>query len=312
MTPERFDLPIHFVDSPEALAEALPHWHRANLLAVDAEFSLTGMHHCVLALLQVATHDRAWLVDPIAIPELMKPALVAMAAVPWIIHDFSGDGIVIKRLYDVVPDSVLDTMLLARALGYEQPGLKTMARLKLGVEIPKEEQDSNWMTRPLRASQVSYAARDATLLLPLLRALSDEADARRGEPAVAAALARLPREIAALKARVRTYRVPSGSPMLDKIKRMGLGAEAERKAARLLDLRYQWGNEGDVAAVMELGARWILARLHRPPRSREDLERVIPNPRFRRRRLDTLWEILGEPDPVRLIDDEAGPDEDSA
>lgn len=312
MTPERFDLPIHFVDSPEALAEALPHWHRANLLAVDAEFSLTGMHHCVLALLQVATHDRAWLVDPIAIPDLMKPALEALAAVPWIIHDFSGDGIVIKRLYNVVPRSVLDTMLLARALGYEQPGLKTMARLKLGVEIPKEEQDSNWMTRPLRASQISYAARDATLLLPLLRALGDEADARRGEPAVAAALARLPAEIAALKARVRTYRVPAGSPMLDKIKRMGLGAEAERKAARLLDLRYQWGNEGDVAAVMELGARWILARLHRPPRSKEELERAIPNPRFRRRRLDVLWEILGEPDPVRLIDDEAAPDGDSA
>lgn len=312
MTPERFDLPIHAVDTPEALAEAMPHWHRANLLAVDAEFSLTGMHHCVLALLQVATHDRAWLVDPIAIPQLMKPALEALAAVPWIIHDFSGDGIVIKRLYDVVPDSVLDTMLLARALGYEQPGLKTMARLKLGVEIPKEEQDSNWMLRPLRPSQVSYAARDATLLLPLLRALGDEAEARRGEPAVAAALARLPAEIAALKARVRAYRPPGGSPMLDKIRRMGLGAEAERKASRLLDLRYQWGNEGDVAAVMELGARWILARLHRPPRSREELERVIPNPRFRRRRLEALWEILGDPDPVRVVDDEAVPEEDSA
>lgn len=100
--------------------------------------------------------------------------------------------------------------------------------------------------------------------------------------------------------------------MLDKIRRMGLGAEAERKASRLLDLRYQWGNEGDVAAVMELGARWILARLHRPPRSREELERVIPNPRFRRRRLEALWEILGDPDPVRVVDDEAVPEEDSA
>ena len=179
-------------------------------------------------------------------------------------------------------------------------------------DIPKEEQDSNWMMRPLRPSQVSYAARDANLLLPLLRALGDEAEARRGEPAVAAALARLPAEIAALKARVRAYRPPGGSPMLDKIRRMGLGAEAERKASRLLDLRYQWGNEGDVAAVMELGARWILARLHRPPRSREELERVIPNPRFRRRRLEALWEILGDPDPVRVVDDEAVPEEDSA
>ena len=312
MAPERFDLPIHPVDSPESLAEALPHWHKAHLLAVDAEFSLTGMHHCVLALLQVATHDRVWLVDPLAIPDLMKPALEAMAAVPWIIHDFSGDGVVLKRLYDVVPGSVLDTMLLARALGYGQPGLKTMARLKLGIEIPKEEQDSNWMTRPLRDSQITYAARDATLLLPLLRALGREAEERRDEPEVAAALARLPAELAGLKARIRAYRVPSGSPMFEKVRRMGLGAEAERKAERLLELRYTWGNEGDVAAVMEMGARWILARLHRPPRTKEELERSIPNPRFRRRRLDALWDILGEPDSVKLVEEEPPLGTDSA
>lgn len=312
MAPDRYDLPIRMVDSPEALAEALPHWHGTNLLAVDGEFSLTGMHHCVLALLQVATHDQVWLVDPLAIPELMKPALEAMAAVPWILHDFSGDGVVFKRLYGVVPDSVMDTMLLARALGYEQPGLKTMARLKLGVEIPKEEQDSNWMSRPLRDSQISYAARDAALLLPLLRALGEEAEARRDEPGVAEALARLPREMAALKARIRGYRPPGGFPILEKVRRMGLGQDGERKARRLLELRYQWGNEGDVAAVMELGARWILARLNRPPRSREELERSIPNPRFRRRRLEALWEVLGEPDPVRLVEEEPASADETA
>jgi ribonuclease D len=168
------------------------------------------------------------------------------------------------------------------------------------------------MLRPLRDSQIAYAARDATLLLPLLRALSEEADARRREPGVAAALARLPAEMAALKARIRAYRLPSGFPMLEKIRRMGLGAEAEKKARRLLEFRYRWGNEGDVAAVMEMGARWILARLHRPPRTREELERVIPNPRFRRRRLEALWEVLGEPDPVRLVEEEAVPDPDFA
>ncbi len=307
MAPDRYDLPTFFVDTPERLAEALPHWHAANLLAVDAEFSLTGMHHCVMALLQIATHDRAWLVDPIAIPDLIRPALVAMSGVPWIIHDFSGDGIVFKRLYDVVPSSVMDTMMLARALGYAQPGLKTMAKLKLGIDIPKEEQDSNWMLRPLRESQLSYAARDATLLLPLLRCLGDEAEARRDEPGVRERLAQLPREMDALKGRIRRYRVPEGFPLLEKIRRMGLGADAERKARLLMELRYEWGNEGDVGAVMELGNRWILARLHHPPRTREALERVIPNPRFRRRRMEALWRILQEEHPVRVFEDEEPP-----
>lgn len=304
MSPDRFDLPITFVDTPEKLGEAMIHWFQANILAVDIECSLTGVHHCVMALLQIATHDRAWLVDPIALDSLMKPTLKAMAEVPWIIHDVSGDGVVFKRLYDVVPCSVMDTMLLARALGYPQPGLKTMARLKLGLNIPKEEQDSNWMLRPLRASQISYAARDATLLLPLLRALAEEAAVKHQDPMVGPRLASLPLELRHLLHRIRHYRIPERHPIVEKVRAMGLGSRAEEKARQLSDLRLRWGNEGDVAAVMELGNRWILARVQHPPRSKEALERCIPNPRFRRKRLDTLWEILAdeaaEPEPILI------------
>lgn len=294
MALDRFDLPTSYVDTPEALAQALPHWFAANLLAVDIECSLTGFHHCVMALLQVATHDRAWLVDPLPLADLMGPTLRAMAEVPWIVHDFSGDGIVYKRIYDVVPSSVMDTMLLARTLGYPQPGLKTMARLKLGLEIPKEEQDSNWMYRPLRPTQLSYAARDAALLLPLLRTLAAEAEERRGDPEVAARLAQLPQEIRRTIHRVRTYRPPEDNPVVEKVRHMGLGEEAVAKARELTRLRHVWGNQGDVAAVMELGNRWILARLQHPPRTKEALERCIPNPRFRHNRLDALWEVLGK------------------
>lgn len=292
MAPDRFDLPVSYVDSPETLAEALPAWFACNLLAVDIECSLTGVHHCVMALLQVASHDRSWLVDPLALGDLTKGALRAMAEVPWIVHDFSGDGIVFKRLYDVVPSSVMDTMLLARTLGYPQPGLKTMAKLKLGLDIPKEEQDSNWMIRPLRESQKSYAARDAALLLPLLRVLGEEAEAKREDPVIGPQLARLPQEMRHLMQRVRNYKPNTHHPILDKVRSLGLGELAEERARKLAELRLKWGNEGDVAAVMELGNRWVLARLQHPPRSREALERCIPNPRFRAKRLDALWEVF--------------------
>lgn len=293
MAPDRYDLPVIYIDSPQKLEEAMPHWFQANLLAVDIECSLTGVHHCALALIQIATHDRAWILDPLAIPDLVKPALQAMAEVPWIVHDISGDGIVFKRLYDVVPASVFDTMLLARTLGYPQPGLKTLAQLKLGVAIPKEEQDSNWIQRPLRETQISYAARDASLLLPLLRALAQEAEERREDPNVAQHLAQLPRELRTLMHRIRHYQKPEHYPIEDKVRSLRLGPQAIQKAHRLAELRVEWGNAGDVAAVMELGNRWLLARLQHPPATREALERTIPNPRFRRKRLDALWSVLG-------------------
>jgi ribonuclease D len=300
MSPDRYDLPIHYVNTPERLAEALPHWFGAHLLAVDIECSLTGVHHCLLALMQVATHDRSWLVDPLAIPELMKSTLEAMGEVPWIVHDFSGDGVVFKRLYDFIPSSVMDTLMLAKALGYPQPSLKTLARLKLGVDIPKEEQDSNWMLRPLRESQLSYAARDAALLLPLLRELAEEAETKKIDPEVETRLAHLPMEMKGLLRRLRNYHQPQDYPIMNKIRNLGLGDEAVQKAKRLLDLRFQWGNEGDIAAVMELGNRWILARLQHPPKNKEALERCMPNPRFRRKRLDAIWEVLGEKSDVSI------------
>jgi ribonuclease D len=292
MAPEAFDLPTDYVDTPEKLQEALPLWHAAGVLAVDIECSLTGMHHCLLALLQVATHDHAWLVDPLALGELMRPTLQAMAQVPWIVHDFSGDGIVFKRAYDVVPDSIFDTMLLSRALGYPQPGLKTMAKLKLGINIPKEEQDSNWMLRPLRETQFTYASRDAALLLPLLRILADEADAKREDPEIGPRLAALPKEMRHLLRRVRAYEPPDHDPVVDKVRH--LGPLAVERARKLTAFRWAWGNEGDVGAVMELGNRWIMARLANPPSSREALERTIPNPRFRAKRGAALWEIFRE------------------
>jgi len=293
MTLERFDLPITFVSTPETLSQALPQWFNQHLLAVDIECSLTGVHHCVMALVQIASHDQAWLVDPIALGPLMTPAMRALAEIPWIVHDYSGDGVVFKRLYDVVPVSVMDTMMLARALGYPQPGLKTLAKLKLGLDIPKDEQDSNWMLRPLRASQISYAARDATLLLPLLRRLADEADQLQDHPEIGRRLANLPQAMHHLVRRIRHYRQPDRHPVMEKAHAMGLGPLAEERARRLSELRLRWGNEGDVGAVMELGNRWILARIQYPPRSKEALERCIPNPRFRAKRLDALWEVLG-------------------
>lgn len=292
MAPERYDLPIELVDTPEGLAAALPQWFNAHLLALDIECSLTGVHHCALALLQVASDDRAWILDPLALKGLMGPAVRALAEIPWIVHDFSGDGVVFKRIFDVVPSSVLDTLLLARALDYPQPSLKTLAKLKLGIDIPKDEQDSNWMYRPLRPSQIRYAARDAALLFPLLRVLAAEAEANRNHPTLGPRLARLPEELQDLLRRIRAYRAPTHFPVEIKAKALGLPPSALQKARRLSELRLAWGNEGDVAAVMEMGNRWILARLLHPPRTKEALARTIPNPRFRAKRLDALWEIL--------------------
>jgi ribonuclease D len=294
MVTGQFDLPMAFIDSPEALADALPYWFDANLLAVDIECSLTGFHHCVLALLQVATHEKVWLVDPLSVPELMKSTLTAMSNIPWIVHDFFFFFIVFKRLYNVVPESVIDTMLLARSLGYPQPGLKKMTKIKLGLDMPKDEQDSNWMLRPLRGAQVSYASRDASVLLPLLRALAEEAKIKRTDPVVGPRLASLPCEMSRLLNKIHNYKIPESNLVLDKIRYLGLDEVAIVTAKKITKLRHNWGNLGDVSAVMELSNKWIIARLQSFPKTKDDLRKSISNPHFSRARIDDLWEVFAD------------------
>lgn len=290
MTDSSFQLPTEFIDQAEPLQRATLLWQKADVLAVDLENSLTGIHHCNLALLQVATHNQVWLIDSLTLASHIPTALESIRHIPWICHDFSNDGIVLKRLYNFVPDSVFDTMLLAKALGYPQPGLKAVARIKLGIEVDKEEQDSNWVLRPLRESQLHYAAQDAALLLPLLRRLADEVDDRKDEPDIQARVAQLPHEMEVLFRRIRAYQPPTTEPVVEKA--AYLGEESESIARKFCELRIQWGNSGDVGAIMEMGNRWILQCAEHIPSRRELFDKTIRNPRFLKAHGDELWSII--------------------
>ena len=290
MTDSSFQLPTEFIDQAEPLQRATLVWQKADVLAVDLENSLTGMHHCNLALLQVATHNQVWLIDSLTLASHIPTALESIRHIPWICHDFSNDGIVLKRLYNFVPDSVFDTMLLAKALGYPQPGLKAVAKIKLGIEVDKEEQDSNWVLRPLRESQLHYAAQDAALLLPLLRRLADEVEDRKDEADIQARVAQLPHEMEVLFRRIRAYQPPTTEPVVEKA--AYLGEEAESIARKFCELRIQWGNSGDVGAIMEMGNRWILQCAERIPSRRELFDKTIRNPRFLKAHGDELWSII--------------------
>ncbi|HZU53873.1 MAG TPA: hypothetical protein VFF77_08255, partial [Holophagaceae bacterium] len=138
----------------------------------------------------------------------------------------------------------------------------------------------------------------AALLLPLLRRMAEEAEVKKAEdPATAARLANLPKELRALFRRIRAYKQPDFDPVVAKAR--SLGEVAEARARQLTRMRAAWGNEGDIGAIMDMGNRWILARVEHPPRTKEALERTIPNPRFRRKRLDALWAVFKEEAPAR-------------
>lgn len=77
-------------------------------------------------------------------------------------------------------DDTCDVSRRLRGTRAEGHNLKAVARRKLGVDIDKGNQKSDWSIRPLQPDQIAYAALDVELLLQIHAIFSEEEGASRG------------------------------------------------------------------------------------------------------------------------------------
>ena len=118
------------------------------------------------------------LIDPIALgstadedgsrgrPADLSALGAAIRDAEWVIHAANQD---LSCLYEVglVPQTLFDTELAARLLGFPRVALGTMLEELLGVRLLKEHSAADWSTRPLPQEWLTYAALDVELLLEL-------------------------------------------------------------------------------------------------------------------------------------------------
>jgi ribonuclease D len=114
------------------------------------------------------------MIDPVAFgstaeggpPADLSTLVAAIGDAEWVIHAASQD---LSCLYEVglVPETLFDTELAARLLGFPRVALGTMLEELLGVRLLKEHSAADWSTRPLPAEWLTYAALDVELLLEL-------------------------------------------------------------------------------------------------------------------------------------------------
>ncbi|MFZ4395601.1 MAG: ribonuclease D [Kiritimatiellia bacterium] len=139
-------------------------------VAVDTEFFWERTFYPILGLVQLAAPDNTcWLVDAVSIRNLaaMGP-LLASANVTKVLHDAPQDLAILARATGVHPRRIFDTRLAA---GFAQLdptcALQSLLRETLQIELCKAETRSDWLRRPLLASQLQYAAEDVRHLLAL-------------------------------------------------------------------------------------------------------------------------------------------------
>ena len=163
------------IESDAALEAALAEVRDSRIVAVDTEFMRRNTFYPQVALVQLCFGDTALLVDPLAINDPAPlAALLVDPAVTKVLHSASEDLEVFSRWLGVLPEPLFDTQRAAALLdlGFGM-GYSALVKHVCDVDLPKGETTSDWLRRPLTASQCEYAAQDVAWLLPIWRHIDE-------------------------------------------------------------------------------------------------------------------------------------------
>jgi len=148
---------------------------REKVIAVDTEADSFYHYFDKTCLVQIGSSQGIYLIDPLALggPAELAPLAPVFASkkVRKIFHAAEYDLYVLKRDCSFEFENLFDTMISAQLLGYPAVGLAALAKRHFGVSLPKDEQRSDWSSRPLREQQLVYAAADVTYLASLAEKL---------------------------------------------------------------------------------------------------------------------------------------------
>ncbi len=146
--------------------------------AIDTEFHTERTYYPKLALIQLAWADEVALVDPLAVDPRPLARVFCGRGVA-VAHAAEQDVEVLETACGAVPSTVFDTQIVAGFLGMSSPSLSRLVDQVLGVSLPKADQLSDWMQRPIPDRQITYAAGDVAYLLELRAVLSERLEAAR-------------------------------------------------------------------------------------------------------------------------------------
>ena len=172
----------NWISTPDLLRERIA--QPPAVIGMDTEFIRERTYWPQLALVQIALDSRD---DGILLVDTLAPGMGAALAplltdpaVIKVMHSASEDLVAFKHACGVVPVGLFDTQIAASMAGVGG-GLsyQKLVLAQTGVTVDKGETRSDWLRRPLSASQLTYAAEDVRHLHGLHREL-DEALATLG------------------------------------------------------------------------------------------------------------------------------------
>lgn len=256
-----------FVDKPDQLASCVAAVARSARIGLDTESNGFHAYYEKVCLLQIATEDADFAVDPLALPLDSLLPLLADPAREVILHAAEYDVLCMKRDYKLRFGRIFDTHAAAKTLGIEKVGLHNLLADQLGVQLSIDEQRSDWGRRPLSPEQVEYAYADVQYLLPMRDKLHAELQARGLLAEAEAEFARLvDKEPRAREFDAEGWQKMKAARTLD-----GRGRGVLRELFLLRDRRAREVNRPPFKVLSDLFMAEVARRL---PKTEEELARV--------------------------------------
>ena len=166
---------IELIRTTSHLAGVVNHLSKASRVAVDIESNGFFRYHERICLVQLASAETAFLIDPLAIDDV-RPlgSLLNNRSVEKVLHASDYDIRSFDRDWGFRVNTLFDTAIAAAFVGSQQVGLQSVLKDHVGVELAKSRklQRSDWTVRPLRPEALGYAADDVLHLLKLREILS--------------------------------------------------------------------------------------------------------------------------------------------
>ena len=169
------DLPEELVADPAGLDACLAHLASVSALAFDTEFVGEDAYRPELCLVQVATAERLYVIDPFGCGPLDRLwGLLTDPARTTVVHAGREDIRICYFAAGKPPGHVVDVQVAAGLAGITYPiGYAGLVQELLGQRMTKGETLTDWRRRPLSPSQIHYAYDDVRYLLPAWKKLHD-------------------------------------------------------------------------------------------------------------------------------------------
>lgn len=174
------DTSYTLIETADGLEGAINHIAPHNTLGVDTETTGLDPYRSRVRLLQIATPERVFIFDLFKFDALSNPALreiLSDTSTTKILHHAKFDMKMLLHHFGLevrgVFDSLLASQLISAGRSEGSHSLAGVADRYLGVSLDKTQQVSDWSVE-LNRLQLEYAARDATLLLPLRERLEQK------------------------------------------------------------------------------------------------------------------------------------------